>query len=230
MMDQPIDSDVNLQPIKKRRKRNRPTAHPFPRILKSDVRRKLPLMYINAVNSGDIGLIESFFRAFCVGSCSLVDNLDDTSICEALRTVKPLTVRGLNKVADVLTKRIASIPDIAVRIEHSWIQHRLNAPGSVVISKVLIKGTLLDNHMVEIPVKGFPSYRLPFFVVESLKAAGQLEALTHGAMVLSPGSVGVSVRCHRLEISGWAAFYLDNDNRIYRLEIRGLFSFQRATL
>eukprot|EP01039_Chlorochromonas_danica_P008698 gene8698-biopygen4419 len=176
-------------------------------------------MYFNVLNSADMSLYRQFFQDFCMGSCSMIDNVDDSFLSQAPREVKPLTIRGLPSVIDVLAKRIGSIPDIVGCLEKSWIQHKLNAPGSAIISKVSFRGTILKEHLVELPMKG-STYQLPFFTLEALKAADQLQAFLGETDVQTRRLTGF-VETHQVYMDGWMILRLDNDQRIYRIEMYG---------
>lgn len=224
----PVGPDVNLHPVKKRRKRNRPSYSPFPRIWKNDIRRMLPIMYINAVNGG-ADLYQQFLHDFCVGSCSIIDNLDDTSICQALRSVKPLAIQGLDNVMGIMGMRVSSFPDLVASMERSWIRHQLNTPGSAVIAKINLRGTLPKDCLVEIAtVKDKAVYRLPAFIVEELKVSGQLQAFEMSADALTHGMTELALQ-YNVRIDVCMVFLLDNDNRIYRVELHGQFSVQSAS-
>lgn len=203
--EEPIGDDINLQP-KKRRKRNRPRAHPFPRIVKTDIRRTLHRMYCNTVNSGDTTLFQQFLSEFCVGSCCLMKNLDDRGMYRP-SSDKLLTIRGLNNVTNFLTNRIFSFPDIVTRIEKSWIRHQLDTPGSAVVAKVNIRSTVLKEHPVD---ASQAVYRLPSFIADALGITGDEQYV--------PG--GIASR-YDLLLEAYSIFHLDNDNRIYRLEFHG---------
>eukprot|EP00981_Chlorochromonas_danica_P000487 scaffold98_cov248-Ochromonas_danica.AAC.28 len=218
--EEPLGDDVNLQPVKKRRKRNRPRANLFPRIFKNDIRRILPQMYFNTVNSGDMALYQRFLSEFCVGSCCMMDNLDDSCICQTLKAMKPLTIRGLDNVTNILSKRIGSFPDIVSHIEKSWIRHQLNTPGSAVIAKVKVQGTLSREHLVEMPST---VCRLPFFIVDALSMAGQLPMFMRKLDGATDRQYiqGCMVSFFDVLIEAEVVFHVDNDNRIYRLEFHG---------
>eukprot|EP00981_Chlorochromonas_danica_P004007 scaffold760_cov178-Ochromonas_danica.AAC.9 len=218
--EEPLGDDVNLQPFKKGRKRIRRRIHLLPRILKNDIRRLLPQMYVNTVNSGDMTLYQRFLSEFCVGSCCMIDNLDDSSVCQTLKEMKPLTVRGLDNVSNILTKRIFSFPDVVSHIEKSWIRHQLDKPGSAVITKVKTQGTFSKENLVEMPKT---VYGLPFFVIDTLRLAGQLPMFIRRLDGVTDGQnkQDANAPFYDVLMKSHLVFHVDNDNRIYRLELHG---------
>ena len=50
-----------------KRVENRQASFPFPRIVKRDLRKKLPIMITNVINGHDFDLLASFFKTFCRG-------------------------------------------------------------------------------------------------------------------------------------------------------------------
>eukprot|EP00981_Chlorochromonas_danica_P004006 scaffold760_cov178-Ochromonas_danica.AAC.8 len=220
--EEPLGDDVNLRPLKKRRHRNRPREHLFPRILKHDTRRLLPQMYFNAMNSGDKTLYQRFLSDFCVGSCCVMDNLDDSSLCPILKEMKPLTVRGLDNVSNILTKRIFSLPDFVCRVEKSWVRHQLNTPGSALIAKVRMQGTLPRHHLIDMPKT---PYGLPYFIVDALKMTGRLpkfmKRLDDHATDDEQNKQDGIAPFYDSVIEAYSIFHVDNDNRIYRFELHG---------
>eukprot|EP00981_Chlorochromonas_danica_P004009 scaffold760_cov178-Ochromonas_danica.AAC.11 len=217
--EEPLGDDVNLRPIKKR-KRERPRVHLLPHIVKHDIRRLLPQMYINTINSGDTTLYQRFLSKFCVGSCCMIDNMDDSSICQALKEMKPLTVRGLDNVKTIMTKRLFSCSDTVTRVEQSWIRHQLDTPGSTVIAKVELRATFPTEHLVEVPLIPF---RLPHFMVDTLRLTGQLPMFIKRLDGATDGQnkQDVNAPFYDVFMKSHFVFHVDNDNRIYRLECHG---------
>lgn len=222
-VDEPVGSDVNLQPVKRRRKRYRRNENPFPRILKRDVRRLLHAMYFNVVNSGNMVLYRQFLRDVCVDSCCLVDNLDDRCMSSALQTVKPITIRNLANVADILSKRLSSLPDLVGHLDKSVIRHQLNTPGCLLVAKSRFQGTFPNNKLLRLTLEDGVQRYLPYFVVDALKISGRFDAFVGGGDVKVEALDDMTF-WHIVEIDAWMIFHLDNDNRIYRIEFHGRVS------
>eukprot|EP00981_Chlorochromonas_danica_P015269 scaffold11486_cov170-Ochromonas_danica.AAC.1 len=48
-----------------------------------------------------------------------------------------------------LAMRVASFPDLVANMEKSWIRQQLNTPGSAIIAKINLRGTLPKDSLVE---------------------------------------------------------------------------------
>lgn len=66
-------SDIVVHKKPKRIRNRRPGVVIFPRVVKIDIRRKYPLMFINMANSLDPKLTARFFTQFCLPNCQLID-------------------------------------------------------------------------------------------------------------------------------------------------------------
>lgn len=220
LKDEPVGSDVNLQPVKKRRRKYRQKEHPFPRIMKTDFRRIIHTMYFNVVNSGDMGLYRQFLYDFCVESCCLLDNLDDRSMSLALQTVKPIKIQNLTNIADIMCKRLGSLPDLVSHLDKSFIRHQLNTPGCLLIAKSRYKGSFPSSKLVRLTLKNGEQHELPYFVVDALKSSGRFDTFVGGSEVEIEAFDG-TMYWHTVETETWMVFHLDNDNRIYRIEFHG---------
>lgn len=222
-VDEPVGSDVNLRLTKKRRKRYRRNENPFPRILKRDLRRLLHGMYFNVVNSGDMTLYRQLLRDICADSCCLVDNLDDRCMSPGLQTVKPIKIRNLTNVADILSKRLSSLPDLVGHLEKSFIRHQLNTPGCLLMAKTRFQGTFPNNKLLRLTLENGEQRYLPYFMVDALNISGRFDAFVGGGDVRIEALDDMTF-WHIVEIDAWMIFHLDNDNRIYRIEFHGQIS------
>eukprot|EP00981_Chlorochromonas_danica_P009829 scaffold2831_cov249-Ochromonas_danica.AAC.30 len=221
LKDEPVGSEVNLQPVKKRRKKYRQNESLFPRILKSDLRRMIHTMYFNVVNSGDMGLYRQFLYDFCVDSCCLLDNVDDRSISLVLQTVKPIKIQNLTNIADIMCKRLGSLPDLVGHLDRSFIRRQLNTPGCLLIAKSRYKGSFPSSKVVRLSLQNGEQHELPYFVVDALKSSGRFDTFVGGCSDVEIETLDGAMYWYTVETETWMIFHLDNDNRIYRIEFHG---------
>eukprot|EP01039_Chlorochromonas_danica_P003600 gene3600-3943_t len=122
----------------------------FPRIVSNDLRRLLPAMMINVMNSADGHMIDAFFKTYCVPSCQMFRNLKDPLMTATLQNLRnrPWPLKGRDRIATAM-RFICGLPDIIVKLEASCIQHTPRGPGSKVIIKMTIKNSMFDETFVE---------------------------------------------------------------------------------
>eukprot|EP00981_Chlorochromonas_danica_P007156 scaffold1593_cov170-Ochromonas_danica.AAC.1 len=162
LFNQDTGNEVNRNPMLKRRIR-RVNNNPFPRILKSDIRRSLAAMYVNVMNSGDMEMVGSFFRTFCVGHCDAIFTVNDNILCRGEMPFR-LSHEGLSSLEKHM-QALSAIPDMIVSLEKSSIQHSLHESGSKVIMKVLKRWTIVNETIVDFLHQDGQMRRtpLPFF-------------------------------------------------------------------
>lgn len=120
------------QLIKKKRIRKK---HRFPRVVKSDLRRFLGLMFVNTMNSADLSLITQFFGQFCLSSCTT----------EYSVRKKPFErLEGVQPTVDHTVQHLSRIPDLVLNIDCNSIVQRAAESGSRIVLKVTLKGTDLS--------------------------------------------------------------------------------------
>ncbi|RYH12485.1 hypothetical protein EON65_38210 [archaeon] len=121
----------NSAVLTKKKKRTR-RGHRFPRVLKSDLRRFLGMMFVNTMNSADCKLITQFFGNFCLSSC--------TSEYYA-RKKQFERLEGVQHTVQHIVHHISRIPDLVLEIECNSVVQRVADAGSKVILKATLKGT-----------------------------------------------------------------------------------------
>lgn len=120
----------------------------LPRILKKDIRRDYPLMYINAMNSGDGSLIAKFFLTYGVGDCQAVDYVPvKLGGSVARRNI------GLQEVCRAFQFVVEEMPDIVGRLMESRIVRRVDQDTSSVVITSQVHATKImpspeDSSMV----------------------------------------------------------------------------------
>eukprot|EP00981_Chlorochromonas_danica_P009683 scaffold2798_cov160-Ochromonas_danica.AAC.52 len=206
-----------------KRRIRRVNNNPFPRILKSDIRRSLAAMYVNVMNSGDMEMVASFFRSFCVGHCESVHKINDADLGPFPPKGGLPSMKGLPMVIKSM-QRITSIPDFVFRLEKSSIQHSLVESGSKVIMRTLGQHTIIDETFVEYIDSEGAVRRAPLPAFRFLVSDG---------VVKEEAMVRKRVVCHGavdLSVAGWTIFHLDANRRIYGMEFQGDITRRAKTL
>eukprot|EP01031_Cornospumella_fuschlensis_P030643 gene30643-37025_t len=130
-----------LRPMKRVRMRRR--AHPFLRVIKADIRRKYPMMFINVVNSCDPDLMCRFFTQFCVPHCQLSDSV----LHPHTREKTELFVRsGLPEIQQFATV-CATAPDFILQLQNACIKQSKQYTGSKVVLQVQAKVSSLQHFL-----------------------------------------------------------------------------------
>eukprot|EP01039_Chlorochromonas_danica_P000633 gene633-688_t len=211
------DVDLTLPPKRRVRRANN---FPFLKILKSDVRHKFSLMHANVMNSMDVNSIKSFYEAFYVRSCQYFDcvqvEVNDDSPCHILQTYKPVSICGLDDMIRRLSPMCSYLPDYSLQLLHSYINRQIDQPGSRIIMQVAIHATAIKNCVVAIRALDRNRYLVPFFMVNELIRAGKVDGNDMGLEEHPPDA-----QCMSLNVRGELIFWLDNNNRIYRMQSLG---------
>eukprot|EP01031_Cornospumella_fuschlensis_P030644 gene30644-37026_t len=135
-------SSAILSDKKPRRIRNRLRAHPFPRVLKVDIRRKYPMMLVNVVNSFDPEFMSRFFSQFCVPSCQL----SDAVLHPLTREKTQLCVRsGLPEICKFAYDQVAAAaPDMIMQLRSACIKQSNMYAGSKLALELEVKAHALS--------------------------------------------------------------------------------------
>jgi hypothetical protein len=126
-----------------------PAFRPELRILRRDIRRRYGEMFMNVMNSHDIGLFSRFVRHFCIPTCQ---SWEINSTCSAdveARTATPLLLAHHmgNSVEIIQRTRVLfeMVPDLTVRFSNVQVTVATNDKGSKVSADITIIGTHLFN-------------------------------------------------------------------------------------
>lgn len=130
--DSDSDDSVADQPKKKKRIRTNRRLHPFPRIVKRDIRRMYPAMLANVMNSGDLSLLSDFLVEFAVKKCRYTDyfpgsdtvNLSWNRSFEGVPAVMKYFASYWTPAAQAL------IPDFNVKVRWAAVKQFLNKEHS----------------------------------------------------------------------------------------------------
>eukprot|EP01039_Chlorochromonas_danica_P001459 gene1459-1587_t len=206
----------NLDPPPKKRVR-RVNRSPFPRIVKADIRRKYPTMFVNVLNMVDADASRKFFETYCVGSCQLIDTVDGESGHGTSLGMKPVIKTGIDGLL-YFVKTFTWISDAIVTKERSVIEQELYMPGCKVRIGNRWKVTLPPSYDVEyIDIEGNRQV-IPEYCIDTLRFNGRI----HPQSTITPirNTRSTSFAC--IEISGEMILHLDNDHRIYKIENSGV--------
>lgn len=210
-----LDQEIDLSPLPKHRVR-RKEENPFPRICKNDIRRLLPAMLVNVMNSADCQAIQSFFETYFVPSCYKFRNLKDpwmTPSLEKLRSkVGPVIGRShLIKGMELF----CSLPDIIVKLKGSCVQHTPDGPGSKVIMSTECINSFIDETLVEYTDKDGIHKVTNSYFYECMLLSGWIEpSCCVRKHLVAPGYM-------ERTLQSVIIFHLDNLHRIYCIEVIG---------
>lgn len=206
--------DLTLPPKRRVRRINH---SPFPKIPRHDLRRKLSLMFANVVNSFDLRLMRAFYEDFCLPSCIYMDCVEDNGGAgEIFRGIKPIKVQGLTNLLSLIEGSAEVTPDVAFRLNHSYINQQLDNPGSRLVMEMTSYVTIAKHGIVAVECKDKKRHLVPVFLVNELIKAGKVKRESMN-IDLHP----LDAKSFQLRVEGSTIFWLDNNHRIYRIEVQG---------
>lgn len=187
---------------------------PFQRILKRDIRRTYPQMYLNVINSGDIELALAYFQRFYDQNCQmlrLVQANDQGSL-----TVSDVTqITGLYMIFLHFASLMESIPDLICQWKDAYIRQHANSQCSEVVLELTWKGTKffqLDINEMKAAVEEFQQRTGSAFPKQQLA----MQILQNSAMYMK------TMDPTRFTSVGRITLFLDERNCIQNMEIRRL--------
>eukprot|EP00981_Chlorochromonas_danica_P011675 scaffold4209_cov160-Ochromonas_danica.AAC.2 len=203
-VDNPVGDDVNLAPRTKSRRDWR-RVNPLPRILKRDIRRDFPTMIVNVFNSCDAQMEEgpSFGK-------HPIRRLD-----------------GLDQILSAMSGCVGSCPDFVMQLKDARIKQHLNRAGSQLVLTCHARGTRVEDYMVELLDENQILRKIPVRLWDSLLMSGEkLETVLAAGGGLSFDALcsdmhAVSTKPYEVDIISQMTYWLDNDNRIYRMDVEG---------
>eukprot|EP00981_Chlorochromonas_danica_P011678 scaffold4209_cov160-Ochromonas_danica.AAC.5 len=227
-VDFTVGSDVNLAPRTKSRRDWR-RVNPLPRILKRDIRRDFPTMMMNVFNSRDAQTVCTFFMNFSVGSCHMNSYLREEG--QERPDFGKIPIRrldGLNQILSVMSGCMGSCPDFAMRLKDAKIKQHLNRAGSQLVLTCRAQGTRVEDYMMELLDENQILRKIPVRLWDSLLMSGEkLETVLAAGGGLSFDALCSDMRTnstnsYEVDIISVMTYWLDNDNRIYRLDMEGV--------
>eukprot|EP01039_Chlorochromonas_danica_P002424 gene2425-2657_t len=108
-------------------------------MLKNDVRRDYPLMFVNVMNSGNASYLTRFFSTYAVPQCSLTDHFHGHSFPR---------VHGRQHMIDLLLTCHALCPDIYGEIVECRIARWVDRLESTLVVSVRVRGTKVTHDLV----------------------------------------------------------------------------------
>jgi hypothetical protein len=144
---------------KRKRKSYYIRKFPIPRLLKRDLRRDIPRMVTNVLNSHDPHTISSFFRYTCVPSCFFVNgtlppseqklltsdasSLSGESSHESDDSATAPPGESLNDLINGWLMNFSVFPDMTVQLLNAQIVQSQEFKGSKIVLSCVLKGTKL---------------------------------------------------------------------------------------
>eukprot|EP01031_Cornospumella_fuschlensis_P030641 gene30641-37023_t len=140
--DSTRNSSSEIIPKKPKRIRNRhPGVVIFPRIVKMDVRRKYPLMFVNVANSMDGDLAVRYFTQFCTQSCQWVD----TTLHPITREAAHVKVfSGLGEIVGYCRNGPTPPVDFTLHLQDACIKQSTQYSGSKIVMKLIARCSSLS--------------------------------------------------------------------------------------
>eukprot|EP00981_Chlorochromonas_danica_P005642 scaffold1160_cov174-Ochromonas_danica.AAC.42 len=195
----------------------------IPRIPKRDFRRDFPLMLANVSNSFDFKMYASFCRSTLFSSCCMIDY--KTSPGGLMQPIYQLC--GVESIIDFFVERYSSTPDTIFDMKCAQIKQYLYKGGSEITINAHIRGTRIREVLIN--VKDEKNR------VHTVSCVAYAALLTGRGVISSmPLSEALSIisspQCwadFKLDINPYEVnlrisftYFLDNSNRIYKLEKR----------
>lgn len=112
-------------------------AHPFPRILKRDIRRNYPFQLLNAINSGDESLYLNYFTKYCLPDCIL-------SKSKGKYGEEIFPFQGPYELVKIFKGCFESMPDFNIVLLNSQIRINPQTNESKILLKVNLRGTIVQ--------------------------------------------------------------------------------------
>jgi hypothetical protein len=154
----PPSSLSEVVTTKRKRKSYYIRKFPIPKILKRDIRRDIPRMIMNVLNSHDSNTIAAFFHHVCVPSCfysdftrpsnktELISDTNSTASESSNDSDMPVNSETVNDLIDVLVVDMSVFPDLTVRLLKAGIVQSKDFKGSKVVLHCEMKGTKLYHN------------------------------------------------------------------------------------
>eukprot|EP00981_Chlorochromonas_danica_P011677 scaffold4209_cov160-Ochromonas_danica.AAC.4 len=221
-VDFPVGNDVNLAPRPKSRRAWR-RVNPLPRILKRDIRRDFPTMMMNVFNSCDAQTVCTFFMNFSVGSCHMNSYLKEDGPSFGKIPIRRLD--GLNQILSAMSRCMGACPDFVMHLKDARIKQHLNREGSQLVLTCRTQGTRVEDYMVELLDENQILRKIPVRLWDNLLMSGEkLETVLAAGGGLSFDALcsdTASTNSFEVDIISEITYWLDNDNRIYRMDVEG---------
>eukprot|EP01039_Chlorochromonas_danica_P009662 gene9662-10682_t len=134
-----------------------------------------------------------------------------------------LSHEGLSSVIKHM-QRLAAASDMIVSLEKSSIQHSLHESSSKVIMKVLKRWTIVNETIVEFLHQDGQLRRMPLRIFNTLLE----DNLVKEEDMICKHVVNIGAA--ELNLHLWVVCYLDNSNRVYKMEFQGQMDRKQRAL
>lgn len=140
------------------RKRYRRRFNPIPRIPKHDIKREIPMMYINTLNSFDLNLMDQFLERYCTKDCSFAMDVKQLSPIPSRKI--SIHVYGKLQRQQHFKLIIEKFPDLIIQIQNINIKQRSDTNETQIVSQYYSSGTDIQFKS-QIPSKFYQQYQQP---------------------------------------------------------------------
>eukprot|EP01039_Chlorochromonas_danica_P002939 gene2939-3207_t len=196
---------------------------PFPHIPKRDFRRDFPVMLANISNCGDFDVYARFFRTILFADCCMVDYKTSSS-----GIMQPIyQVCGVKDIIDFFVQRMDSSPDATFEVKDAQIKQFLHKGGSEIIINAHICGTRIREVLVEVKDEKNRVHTVPCAAyLALLEGRGVISSMPLSealSVISSPqcwADFKLDIKPDVIDIRTSITYFLDNSNRIYKIEKR----------
>lgn len=144
-------AQVSAKPVTRRKKSYYRPVNPFKQIIRIDLRRRLPLMYVNVSNSHNPELYGRFWAQFSSKDCSY-----SATYPNAAKPVFPIAY-GSTSFQQLIAHnayRCATCPDTVIRMQYCYFRRSKEFSGTEIVS--LGYGVGIKLFELEVPPTGIP--------------------------------------------------------------------------
>lgn len=171
----PMDRESATNQKQSRSSRKRYTVNKFPRIVKSDIRRKLPIMICNVINSNDFILLSSFLKTYCLPYCKLSDIIPARDKILPRETCQ-FDVEGVNSMAIYLYTQFELAPDLVMELRDMEIKQFLDCSD---VSELIVNFNFRATKVYDIEPTSLISS--DYYVISTLKSDSVVEGIKEEA-------------------------------------------------
>lgn len=119
--------------------RTRRRANPIPKLLKNDIKKFIPVMYANALNSGDPEFFNEYLKTHCTADCKV--NIKHTLYRPGGVDMLILQARGTNHLYWRYLYLSSRFPDFYIEVSDIRLIRRNDTESYKVICRIKTNGT-----------------------------------------------------------------------------------------